>query len=220
MNISSVNSYQQNSMNFKSVYPVYHWVAEKGGKYAPVISEELNGKLQRDLVRYINRSGAKPKNEPTLVKKIFDYLLKSDKGFLGENNNRTFYSENGGIKDGKVLPFQYLFTGKDVDKFTEALGKPIGRAIRATKQAGLSKTAEVDVTKGNYWKQGLSYAKSRAKEFMSRDGVQYALHTKYEVVRGPKSGKPKYKLVDIKFCPENSPESPIEKYIARNGLEK
>ena len=36
MQISSVNNYQYSKPQFKSAIPVYHWVAEANGSYAPL----------------------------------------------------------------------------------------------------------------------------------------------------------------------------------------
>ena len=59
MQIQAINSFSNIKTNqnpqFKSVYPVYHWVAEANGSYAPAVTKELSETLQRKIIRFLNR---------------------------------------------------------------------------------------------------------------------------------------------------------------------
>ena len=50
MNIQPVNFQQSYKTNFKSTYPVVHWVAETNGSYAPISNLKLVKKLNWKLI--------------------------------------------------------------------------------------------------------------------------------------------------------------------------
>ena len=52
-NLSSQNKTQR--VNFKSTYPVVHWVAEANSSYAPVANLDIVKKLQGKIVRVLNK---------------------------------------------------------------------------------------------------------------------------------------------------------------------
>ena len=53
MKIQPTNYTYQNTTNFKSTYPVVHWVCEANGSYAPIANLDLAKKLQDDeLILY------------------------------------------------------------------------------------------------------------------------------------------------------------------------
>ena len=73
MNISPLN-YQPNT-NFKSAFPVVHWVAETGGSYAPVAEKEVVEGFQKRILEILR----KPINKTlTDVKKLEDKKSKKN----------------------------------------------------------------------------------------------------------------------------------------------
>ena len=49
------NQKQYSNPNFRSVYPIYHWLADGSqGSYAPVMTRELSKFLGQKMSRYLN----------------------------------------------------------------------------------------------------------------------------------------------------------------------
>ena len=64
------------------------------------------------------------------------------------------------------------------------------------------------MTSGVCWR-GLRYVKKLAAQFRDEKNVRSALHTKFEVIRS-KTGKIKeFRLLDLKFCPEEGKDNPF-----------
>ena len=55
MNIQPIQT-NQSQTNFKSAYPVVHWVAETNGSFAPISDLPTVKKLQGKFVRILNKS--------------------------------------------------------------------------------------------------------------------------------------------------------------------
>ena len=219
MQIQAINNFSNTKIQkpqFKSAYPVYHWVAEKGGgSSAPAVTHELNKKLQGVLVRLMNKTSKLSETGfgQRMIEKLkldnltgvgdFDYSLKSVV--------RTFNNKNGGWK-GEFVPINYLISGNDVKLFDESFGKPIGRTyIEAPRVKGMPSSAEYRSAVRDYVLGGLNFVKNPKRKIIDRTGMEYGLHTKFEVVRN-KNGEIKgYELVDIKFCPERGKENPFVK---------
>lgn len=199
----------QNSASFKSVYPVYHWVRETNGSYAPAVTHELNEKLQKQVVRFLNGQVEKavPRKQP-IMNRVKQVVSAKDKDYAETPIARSFYNSNGGLEQDKFEPIGYILTGANAEQMSETLGKPIGKTKSETPKC---KTAELNIVLGDYFKRGLTYVKKLAKKFKDDKNVCYGLHTKFEVVRS-KTGKIKeYKLEDLRFCPEKGSENPFVK---------
>ncbi|MCQ2754871.1 MAG: hypothetical protein MJ231_07480 [bacterium] len=209
MQISSVNgSNYQNS--FKSVYPVYHWVAEAGGSYGPSVTENLNRKLNAKVVEYMNKTKiVKSEETNAITKKIREFMQKFDLQYRRYPFARSFYSDKGGLVANKMRPISYIATAEDAEYIDNVLGRAIGQA----KKEGMStiSTAEEKIATSNYWELGQQHVEKRAKVFVDKSGMQCGLHTKFEVVR-KKNGEIKgYKLIDVKFLPESGEKNPFVK---------
>ena len=213
MQIQSINNYSNSKLQkpqFKSVYPVYHWVAERsGGSYAPAITPALNKTLQGKLVRLFN--GTSRFANTLLGKELKEKLKMTDLGYKFNEITRSYYDNKGGWY-GRFRPISYLITGNDVAVFDEKYGKPIGKSIvDSPKINSKVSSAEHNNAINDYKFLGLSFVKDPKKQIVCSDGLTYGLHTKFEVVRS-KTGKIKaYELVDIKFCPETGKENPFVK---------
>ena len=73
--------FQNQNPQFKSVYPVVHWVAETNGSYAPALTEKLSRTLNRKLVSMLNTNS----NEITFkIEKLMQEI-----GQLKEKLNMT-----------------------------------------------------------------------------------------------------------------------------------
>ena len=125
---------------------------------------------------------------------------------------RSYYNNDGGFKADHFEPISYLISGKDTEIFDSLFGKPLGKIkSKSPIVKGKHMSAELNLAQGDYKNQGLVWVKNIAKSFRDSNNTQYGLHTKFEVVRN-KSGKIKdFKLVDIKFCPENGAKNPFTK---------
>lgn len=209
MNVQQSQNY---STQFKAGYPVVHWVRETNGSYAPALSRNLNEKLQKNVVRILNADLEKAKSEK---RQVMEYVKKiisaSDSDFSQNMKARSFYNRHGGWNGQRFEPFGYILTGKDAELMSQVFGKPIGKAkADAPRRDGVvSGSAEVNIAIGDYFRRGISFVKKLASGFKPIDKTRYGLHTKFEVVR-TKTGKIKeYRLVDLKFCPEEGSENPF-----------
>ena len=58
MQIQSVNNFSNIKSNqnpqFKSVYPVVHWLAETNGSFAPQITKEVAQEFNENIIRRLN----------------------------------------------------------------------------------------------------------------------------------------------------------------------
>lgn len=81
--------------NFKSTYPVAHWVAETNGSFAPVSNLDLVKKLQGKLVRVLNKpliESKKPLNPAE--QKIRAYIGATDADYRNIPHVRSFYNRS------------------------------------------------------------------------------------------------------------------------------
>ena len=223
MQIQSVsnNSPLRQNPQFKAAYPVYHWVAETNGSYAPVIDAKLTKSLQRTLVSVLNKT---KKASYGYLERIANRVSERDKDYKRMNLVRSYFNKKGGYKkdSNKFLPISYLISGNDVDLFEQFYAKSIGtaKAISPRKNGRLS-SAESQIAIENYKIGGLNFVNSKDKRIVDENGMEYALHTKFEVVRGKKSGKVNgYRLVDVKFCPQKGSENPFVRtgYLRESDL--
>lgn len=204
MNILPKQSY---SGTFKAAYPVTHWVRETNGSYAPAVTQALNEKLQKSIVRLLNSQGKKlTPQKLSLMNYVKEIVSASDKDYAKKTVARSFYNSKGGWIQQKFEPIGYILTGIHAEHMTETLGKPIGR-IKSENPYG--NTAELNIALTDYFKRGLVYVKKLASKFKDDKNIHYGLHTKFEVIRS-KTGKIKeYRLEDLRFCPQEGPENPF-----------
>lgn len=247
MQILPVQNNVNNIPQFKSVYPVVHWVAETNSSYAPALTEELSRTLNGKFVRLLNTRAAeifakikevqkqiqsvtlkinctqdnklKYKLEKQLAKlteeekslsfiqKIRQYLGQKDKDYAETHYVRTFYNKNGGLKGNKFEPMVYLLTGKDAVLVEDKLGRPIGNLQN---KLGLNNSAEIQIARHNYWKQGLNYVKERSKKQADND-IPTGLHIKMNVVRTKTGNIKGYDIVGMGFYPLEGENSPFVK---------
>ena len=224
MQIQSVNNFTKPNLNqnpqFKSAYPVVHWVAEKGGgSYAPALTYELNKQLQGILVRLLNRTSKLSNTEhglsligklkPEKPKELGTPEKIGDPDYASNPIVRTFYNKKGGWQ-GRFIPVSYLITGNDVNLFNEEFGRPIGiSSTDAPKIQGIPVSAEYNKAVKNYALGGLSFVENPEIKITDENKMEYGLHTKFEIIRN-KNGEIKgYELIDLKFCPEKGKENPF-----------
>lgn len=213
MNIQPIQFQQSKQINFKSTYPVVHWVAETNGSYAPALSLEIVRVLQRKLVSILNKvpkAGQKPVG--LAEQKLKTYMKLCDLDFRKTPFVRSFYDWNSRREQG-FKPVSYVISGEDAFSFNEDLTKEIGRNKGIAKTAlGNPYSAESMMAINNYVRNGLKFVNNPKKRITGNDGNTYVLHTKFEVIRN-KNGKIKgYNFVDARFLPEKGPNNPIERY--------
>ena len=205
----------QSSTNFKAAYPVVHWVAETNGSYAPVMSANLTRKLQRALVMLINKSVKEKASAKS--KFVGEYLSKCDMDYRRNRNARSYYNIKGGWKDGRFDAISYLITGNDAQIFSSKYGKNIGKSkSEAAYVDGVRVSADLNEANRNYLVNGLRFVKDKNKRIYDADGIEYALHTKFQTKRNKSGEVIGYDFVDLKFCPQEGSQNPF----VRVGLSK
>ena len=209
--MNSINPvrFNQPTINFKSAYPVVHWVSETNGSYAPALSLELVKKLQGSLVRVLNKTD-KPLNP--VQSKVKEYIKTNDRDYGKFSVVRSFYDRKG-ANGTNFKPIAYMISGKDVDRFNKDLGEEIGRSKGfSIQRIGNPYSAEAKIAIENYMRGGLKFVNNLANRLKGKDSEAYVLHTKFEIERN-RAGKIKgYRLVDARFLPEKGKDSPIERY--------
>ena len=192
MNIQPVNN-----TNFKSTYPVVHWVAETNGSYAPVANLQIVKKLQGKIIRMLNKplvSSTKPM-EP-LEQRLRAYIGVCDADYRNNPNVRSFYNRTD------AAPVSYVISGDDVGIFENNLAKNIGRAKSNAREL-LSKPYSPETMEAIklYNREGLKFVQNNSKQIQDKNGMMYILHTKFEIIRN-RMGKIKdYKFVEARFLP-------------------
>ena len=201
MNIQPVNN-----TNFKSTYPVVHWVAETNGSYAPVANLQIVKKLQGKIIRMLNKplvSSTKPM-EP-LEQRLRAYIGVCDADYRNNPNVRSFYNRTD------AAPVSYVISGDDVGIFENNLAKNIGRAKSNAREL-LSKPYSPETMEAKlYNREGLKFVQNNSKQIQDKNGMMYILHTKFEIIRN-RMGKIKdYKFVEARFLPARGQGSSLGK---------
>ena len=199
MNIQTANIGQT---NFKSAYPVVHWVAESNGSFAPVANLKLVKRLQGKLVRVANKALAdtkkpfKPQEE-----KIRTYLSACDVDYRNVSQVRSFYNRIEG-NFSQYAPIAYMISGKHVGIFEDYLAKNIGKAKCSAKRFLDNPYSPEALEQINlYNNKGLDFVKKDSLQIKDKNGMTYILHTKFEIIRNSLGKIKDYKLLDVRFLP-------------------
>ena len=213
MKILQTNNYQYQQTNFKSTYPVVHWVAESNGSYAPISNLKLVKRLQSKIVRALNKSLEDSKKSMNVAEQnLRAYAGRCDIDYRNSPQVRSFYNRTEANLDGSS-PIAFMITGKDIEPFEEKYTKNIGVAKNeGIKKLNTPHSPDAKLAIDFYNQNGLDFVnnpQSRIKS--SQTGMTYVLHTKFQIIRN-KLGKIKdFKFIDARFLPEKGPESPFEK---------
>lgn len=202
MNIQSINLQQPYKPNFKSTYPVVHWVAETNGSYAPIANLQLVKKLQGKIIRMLNKPLAQSKMQMNIAEQRFRaYIGACDISYRSNPRVRSFYNRTESSVD-RFSPSSYIISGNDVELFENSLAKNIGKAKGNAREylAHPYSPEAIDAIK-LYNNEGLKFVKNPLSQIRDKNKTPYALYTKFEIVRS-KTGKIKdYRFVDAKFLP-------------------
>lgn len=204
MNIQPIQT-NQSQTNFKSAYPVVHWVAETNGSFAPISDLPTVKKLQGKFVRILNKSlgeSKKPMN-PT-EQRVRTYIGSCDVAYRLKSVVRSFYDRITG-NPRRFTPTSYIISGEDVGIFEDLYAKDIGRA----KGSGIH-TPETDFALSKYHRRGLDFVRDGSRQIKDENGVQYILHTKFEVVRNRLGKFKDYRFLDARFLPAKGPKNPLK----------
>ena len=210
MKILQTNNYQ--TANFKSTFPVVHWVAEAGGSYASTSNLKLVRKLQSKIIRVLNKPLEESKKQMIITEQnLRAYIGRCDIDYRNNPQVRSFYNRAEANIDG-TSPVAYMITGNDIEPFEEKLAKNIGIAKNeGIKNLNTPYSPEAMCAIDLYNKKGLDYVNNPQTRIKDSKGMTYVLHTKFEIIRN-KLGKIKdYKYIDARFLPEFGPESPFER---------
>ena len=198
--------------NFKSTYPVAHWVAETNGSFAPVANLDLVKKLQGKLIRVLNKPLAESKKplKPD-EQNIRAYIGAADADYRNVPHVRSFYNRIANNPQ-KFTPVSYIISGLDVGIFEECLAKNIGRNMSQARELYNHPYSEDTINAIKlYNANGLEFVKQDARQIKDKNNIAYILHTKFEIIRN-KLGKIKdYKLLDVRFLPSMGAKNPLER---------
>ena len=212
MKIQPNNYTYQNTTNFKSVYPVVHWVCEANGSYAPIANLNLAKKLQGKIVRILNKPlNDTKKNIKPEEQKLRAYIGSSDIDYRNVSVVRSFYNRIKGSIN-KYTPVSYLISGDDVKVVNEYLTKHIGRA-KEGKQDLISKPYSPELAEAirHYNIDGLKFVQDKDKQLTDEAGFTYILHTKFEIIRNKLGQIKDYKFQDARFLPSEGTKNPLER---------
>lgn len=203
MNIQSINPQQSYKSNFKSTYPVVHWVAETNGSYARVSNLDLVKKLQGKVIRMLNKPLKDSKTKMNVTEQNFRaYIGSCDVSYRNNPSVRSFYNRTESSLS-KFSPISYIISGEDVGFFENSLAKNIGKAKNKAREY-LSKPYSPETIEAIklYNNEGLKFVKNFSKQIKDKNNIPYVLHTKFEILRN-RLGKIKdYRFVDARFLPE------------------
>ena len=207
MQINSVNVTNNNSQkNFKSVYPVTHWLKTSENNYVPVVSERLSHKFQNILIRLLNGTGAKNEERLALSERAKKFISNRDSDYAKNHVARSYYNKSTEFNE---IP-NFLITGNDVELFEKRYAKPIGKAkAEAPRIQDKIRSAEVSIAINDYITRGLNFVKSKFKKFIGRDGNQKTLHVIFEPITTKTGAIKDYKLIDMQFKNTNGKTNPL-----------
>lgn len=212
MKISPINYNNQNNSNFKSAYPVVHWVREANGSYAPISNLDLIKKLQGKIVRILNKPlDETKKNIKPEEQKLRAYIGSCDIDYRNISIVRSFYNR---VKSSvnKYIPISYLISGDDVNIFNEHLTKSIGRAKEGKKDL-ISNPYSPELAEAirHYNVDGLKFVQDKDKQISDDSGMTYILHTKFEIIRNKLGEIKDYRFQDARFLPSEGAKNPLER---------
>lgn len=155
----SVNS----SLSFKGYIPVRYMVKnEDSGKYVPVIKKENIRKCHGFVVRNLNGTAKKNKNE-----RFVEFYKSYDSDYRNNPIVTSVYDNNS--------PTVYMVTGSDVDVVKE-FAKPIGKAKGDAKEyLGHSNSFESHIATKDYFKKVKAFLRGRCKRLKSADNKPLSL---------------------------------------------
>lgn len=198
--------------NFKSTYPVAHWVAETNGSFAPVSNLDLVKKLQGKLIRVLNKPLAESKKplKPD-EQNIRAYIGAVDADYRNNPHVRSFYNRIANNPQ-KFTPVSYIISGLDVGIFEESLAKSIGKNMSHARELYNHPYSEDTIRAIKlYNSKGLDFVKYDGSQIKDENNIAYILHTKFEIIRN-KLGKIKdYKLLNVRFLPSIGAKNPLER---------
>jgi len=216
MHIQSIQKYDVSKRNytpaFKSSYPVFHFIREKGqSSIYPTTSVELCETLQGKLVRILNDS---VKFSKSLMGRLGKDLVKIYDNDYRECKAKTkicsFYNHNGGWKDDKFEAISYAISGDDAKEFRKKYGKPIGKArSKSPKINGKPISAEYQLKVNDYVHKGLVFVKDKQRELKNKSNKPIGLYTLFDVIRNTKGQIVDYELSYMDFRPLEGEGNPF-----------
>ena len=227
---------QNKQPQFKSVYPVVFWVAEKGGSYAPVITRDFSKTLATKFVNILNYSRKEindmmVKIENTrqetgltnynglrklkleIAQRVKNFISRFDADYAKQNKSYNIrphtraFTTSGGLVNGRYLPTAYLITGEDAYFFDRTYGRPIG--VSRSRGGNRFKSAELERALADFWTQGFNYVKNGAKNFKI-NGEPSELHVKVDTIRARTGNIKGYNVTGVGFFPQEGAKNPFE----------
>jgi len=220
MQIKAINNYSNNKLQnpqFKSAYPVYHWVEKADKKYVVAVTKNEVEKMQSKLVRMLNKTlSRKDSTKAAAMDKVISVVNEADSDYSMKSEVRSFYNPKGGWKENFFEPITYLITGRDTSKFDKVYGKPIGKAKAISKTpSGKYCSLELEDARDNYEKNGLKFVKQESKIFTKNNETPSGLHIIHTPVyyqKGAKKGEVKEYLPKwVLYRPESGANNPFVK---------
>ncbi len=155
-------------VSFKGYIPVNYYAKNpKNDKYVPVIRTENIRKCQSFVVRNLNGTAKKMRNDD-----FIHFYRNYDPDYRKLPQVHSVYDKDS--------PTVYLVSGRDVDTIKE-LAKPIGRAKgEALDRLGHSKSFEAQIASNDFFKNVKQFLKNSCRRLKSQDNKNLSLRVYFD----------------------------------------
>ncbi len=178
------------NVSFKGYVPVRYYAKNPAtGKYSPVVKNENIKKCNSFVVRNLNGTLKKNKNED-----FVDFFRSHDSDYRRLPVVHSVYDQNA--------PVVYLITGKDADTVRE-MAKPIGRAKgEALDKTGCSKSFEVSNASNDFFRNVKAFMKNGCRRLKSEEGDNLSLRVYFDPKYNKKNNLTGFDFVNARFLTE------------------
>ncbi len=179
-------------ISFKSYIPVSYYAKNPvNGEYVPVIKRENIRKCQGFVVRNLNGTAKRNKNE-----KFVDFYRTHDADYRANPQVQSVYDNNS--------PVVYMVSGKDVDTVTE-FAKPVGKAkSESIDLIGHSNSFETRKAASDFFRNVKSFLTKSCRRLKSDDNKNLSLRVYFDPKYNTKDKLVGFDFVNARFIKEES----------------
>ena len=180
------------NISFKAYVPVSYYAKNPAnGQYVPVIKKENIRKCHGFVVRNLNGTAKRNKNE-----KFVDFYKAHDADYRRNPKVQSVYDRN--------LPVVYMVSGNDVDVVTE-LAKPVGKAkSESLDLIGHSNSFESSRAANEFFKNVRSFLNKSCRRLKSDDKQNLSLRVYFDPKYNTKDKLVSFNFVNARFIKEES----------------
>lgn len=178
---------KNSQVSFGGCVPIYYYAKNPAtGKYSPVMKKPNITKCQSFVVRNLNGSAKKMKND-AFVK----FYEKYDADYRQCRKVKSIYD--------KESPKVFMLTGKDAEN-ADIMAKPIGKAKgKAKAETGNADSIESKNACNRYYDNIKDYINNSCKRLQNSNGEDLSLHLFYEPQYNKKQELKGFKFVNAGF---------------------